>query len=128
MNTLNFQLPASPYQWEIWDCFSLAYWVRQQCNFSALPNLGWLYQRYDEVTLPDDFVIQMLEFYAARVNNAKDGDLVALGLGKAIALGTILDNGIVFMSYSRGAQWLPMEQLQSKIHGIWRLHAVEVIV
>jgi hypothetical protein len=128
MNNQTNSLPTSEYCWQTWDCFTLAYWVRNQYSFSVLPNLDWLYQKYDETTLPDDFVVQMLGFYGAKVNTTKDGDLAALKFGKAIALGTILNNGIVFMSYSRGAQWLPMEQLQSKIHGIWRLYAVGTVI
>ena len=118
---LNLTLPDKPYQWHIWDCFALASWLRSQTNLYPLPCLKWLYRRYTEDTLPHTIVSQILRHYAARrTDGLNQMDLVCLRFGgNPEGLGTVVDGGVVFMSFERGAVWMPLADVQSRIGGVW---------
>lgn len=118
---LNLTLPSISYQWHTWDCFALANWLRNQTNLYPLPCLEWLYRHYTEDTLPCTIVSQILRHYAARrTDGLNQMDLVCLRFGgNPEGLGTVVNDGVVFMSFERGAVWMPLADVQSRIGSVW---------
>lgn len=115
------KLPTTPYKWQEWDCFALAGWLRSQANLKPLPNLNWLYRHYTEDTLPPNIVSRILRHYATKESELTDMNLVCLQFGKhPEALGTIVDSGVVFITYERGAAWMSLAHIQKIITGTWK--------
>jgi hypothetical protein len=114
-------LPLTPYQWKTWDCFALANYLRSQANLRPLPCLKWLYRHYTEESLPPTSVSYILNHYAVRkIGGLVEHDLLALRFGgNPEGLGTIVDGGVVFMSFERGAVWMSLADMQSRISGVW---------
>ena len=118
VSTIN--LPILKYQWQKWDCFTLAKWLRTHLLLRPFPDIP-VYEKYTESTLPCNYVKEMLNEYAIAVSDPQDGDLVSLRIGEVSALGTIWHGEIIFMSFSRGAVSLPIFQISGRIEGVWRL-------
>lgn len=81
------------------DCFQLACEVHKRLGFiDYSEKFDWVYNLYDEKTFPRGQLVRWLLENGTRLQSAKLGAVVLLPATAGSALGTVLDDGAIFLS------------------------------
>lgn len=96
-----------PYQWGAapWsgktDCFQLACEVHSRMGFGDYASrFDWVYELYDENTFPRGLLVRWLLQNGRRIKQAMPGAVALLPAAMGSALGTIMEDGALFLSPS----------------------------
>lgn len=92
------------------DCFQLSCEVRRRLGLKDLAeSFAWVYQRYSEVSFPRAQVLRWLYREGVETEERRPGTMVYLptDLG-AVALGTVTDNGLIFISPGQNVVHAPV--------------------
>jgi len=106
MHSLSFNdLIGLPYSWGAapWsgknDCFQLACEVHKRLGFADYTErFEWVYELYDEQTFPRGLLVRWMLQNGTRLEVATPGAVVLLPTAMGSALGTILEDGAMFLA------------------------------
>lgn len=81
------------------DCFQLACEVHRRLGFGDYSEkFDWVYEAYDEQTFPKGLLVRWMLQNGKRLNSPKVGAVALLPANVGSALGTLVDNGLLFIS------------------------------
>jgi hypothetical protein len=96
-------IPSASYNWQRWNCFHLADYIRRQYGLEPLPDLNYYWQQkyLQEDLAPIDLVDSLVFKHCKRSLEPKDFGLLILRFNGSSNLGTLLGDKIVFMGKER---------------------------
>ena len=81
------------------DCFQLASEVHRRLGFGDYTRkFDWVYELYDEATFPKGLLVRWLLQNGQRLQNPQPGAVALLPAAVGSALGTIVEDGALFLS------------------------------
>jgi hypothetical protein len=81
------------------DCFQLASEVHRRLGFGDYTRkFDWVYELYDEATFPKGLLVRWLLQNGQRLNEPRPGAVALLPATVGSALGTIVEDGALFLS------------------------------
>jgi len=95
---MSYQWGAAPWTGKT-DCFQLACEVHSRmgrCDYAA--RFDWVYELYDEFSFPKGLLVRWMLQNGRRLKEAKPGAVALLPSSIGSALGTILEDGALFLS------------------------------
>ncbi len=106
MQSLSFNdLIGLPHQWGFapWsgktDCFQLACEVRRRLGLSDYADrFEWVYELFGEDTFPASLLARWMVENGTRLQQSRLGAAVLLPASSGLALGTVLEDGAIFLS------------------------------
>ena len=118
MNEGLTELPNIQYQWGVFDCFTLANYMRFQISGDSLPDISWVYESYSEQSQPDDLVLEVVKRYCRQTDELLSGNLVVLEINGIMNLGTIHQGMIAYMGTNSGV-YQRVERMSTYLNSIW---------
>ena len=97
---LRYRWGASPWaNTGFTDCFQLACEVHRRLGFSDYTSkFDWVYELYDEATFPKGLLVRWLLQNGQRLKAPRPGAVALLPATVGSALGTIVEDGALFLS------------------------------
>jgi hypothetical protein len=95
-------LPTTKFDWETWNCFSLANFIRGVCGLNPLPDFDFYYkEKYTESNCPPYLITELLDEHAHKENTLNNFYLVSMRFRKRDNLGTVYENAIIHIGSDR---------------------------
>lgn len=91
------------------DCFQLACEIHKRLGFADYTKrFEWVYELYDEQTFPRGLLVRWMLENGTRLKAAKPGAVALLPASTGSALGTILEDGAIFITRGSGVIRAPL--------------------
>jgi hypothetical protein len=114
----NLEFPKTPYEWSVFDCFTLANHTRIKLFGDTLPNISWVYNNYTEKSQPKDLVLTVVKQYCQETDRLYTGNLAVLEINGIMNLGTVYQDKIIYMG-TNTATYQPIERMATYLNSIW---------
>jgi hypothetical protein len=93
------------------DCFQLACEVRRRMGLPDYTDrFAWVYERYDQATLPRTSIARWLLQYGSRLVEAEPGAVALLPGASRAALGTVTEHGVIFIAPGQNVVHAPVRE------------------
>jgi hypothetical protein len=91
------------------DCFQLTCEVRRRLGLADYADrFAWVYERYDEATLPRSSIARWLLQHGERLTNPRPGAVALLPGASSVALGTVTEHGVIFLAPGQNVVHAPV--------------------